>query len=155
MIIWGKAMDRKMSPSKESYLETIKHITEQGVSARVKGIAAELKVSMPSVTETLKVLVKEGLIKHERYGHIELTQEGHKLAAEIDSRHGILYSFFTEVLGVSPERADQDACIIEHVISQETLNRIMQFIDFARNSHKDRKLIAEFHDTKAEKQGCR
>jgi DtxR family Mn-dependent transcriptional regulator len=135
---------RKVSPSKENYLEAIKHITEEGVHARVKDIAACLEVSMPSVTEALKVLAQEGLVKHERYGHIELTAEGYELAVEIDSRHGILYSFFTKVLGVGAMRADKDACIIEHVISAETLNRVGQFVEFIAGSPWKRQLIAEF-----------
>lgn len=135
---------RKVSPSKENYLEAIKHITEEGVHARVKDIATHLEVSMPSVTEALKVLAQEGLIKHERYGHIELTAEGYELAVEIDSRHGILYSFFTKVLGVGAIRADKDACTIEHVISAETLNRVGQFVEFIAGSSWKKQLIAEF-----------
>ncbi|MCD6406608.1 metal-dependent transcriptional regulator, partial [Candidatus Aerophobetes bacterium] len=110
-------MSKKITPSMEAYLETIKKIEEEKKVVRVKGIARRLNVKMPTVTEALRNLSSEGLVKYEKYGHVELTPKGDKIAKEIDFRHRILFSFFTEVLRINADRADEDACKIEHVIS--------------------------------------
>jgi len=133
-------MGRKLTPTMETYLETIKKIGEKKKVVRVKGIAQELRIKMPSVTEALKNLSEEGLIKHEKYGHIELTEEGNKLAEKIDSRHRVLFSFFTEILGIDPQCADEDACRIEHVISAVTMKKLVEFIHFLKNSLEEEKL---------------
>lgn len=131
---------KKLTPTMENYLETIKKIGEKRKVVRVKRIAQELNVKMPSVTEALKNLSEEGLIEHEKYGHIELTEKGNRLAERIDSRHKALFSFFTEILGIDPESADEEACRIEHVISTVTMRRLIQFIHFIKNSLQKEKI---------------
>lgn len=133
-------MEKKLTPTMENYLEVIKKIKEERRVVRVKGIAEKLNVKMPSVTEALENLQQEGLIKHEKYGYIELTEKGSKLAEKIDSRHKILFSFFTEILGIDSRSADKDACKIEHVISTLTLKRLVEFINFLKNSLENEKL---------------
>ncbi len=133
-------MGKKLTPNMENYLEAIKKINEKEKVVRVKGIAEELNVKMPSVTEALENLQQEGLIKHEKYGYIELTEKGSRLAEKIESRHKILFSFFTEILGIDPQSADEDACKIEHVISTVTLKRLLEFINFLKNSLENEKL---------------
>lgn len=131
-------MDKKITPSMETYLETIKKIKEEKKVVRVKGIARRLNVKMSSVSEALRNLSKEGFIKHEKYGYIELTSKGDKIAQEIDSRHKILFSFFTDILGINPDLADEDACKIEHVISQPALERLVKFLDFIKTCYKEK-----------------
>ena len=92
-------MIRRLTPTMEMYLETIKKIGEKKKAVRVKGIAQELKIKMPSVSEALKSLSQKGLIKHERYGYIELTDKGNKLAEKIDFRHRVLFSFLLKFWG--------------------------------------------------------
>ncbi|MBE0479170.1 metal-dependent transcriptional regulator [Candidatus Aerophobetes bacterium] len=126
-------MTKKITPSMEAYLETIKKIEREKKIVRVKGIARRLNVKMPSVTEALQNLSNEGLIKHEKYGYVELTHQGNELAEEMNLRHQALFSFFTEVLGIEPERADDDACKIEHVISEATMKRLVKFVRFIKD----------------------
>ncbi|MBC7189543.1 metal-dependent transcriptional regulator, partial [Candidatus Aerophobetes bacterium] len=59
-------------------------------------------------------------------------------AQEIDLRHKILFSFFSDILGINPDLADEDACKIEHVISQPTLERLVKFLDFIKTCYKEK-----------------
>lgn len=137
-------MTKKITPSMEAYLEIIKKLKDEKELVRVKGIARRLNVKMPSVTEALKNLSEEGLIKHEKYGYIELTARGSQVAEEVDSRHRILFSFLNEVLGIGAERADKDACRIEHVISGITMRRLVKFVHFFKNYWEGENLLKEF-----------
>ncbi|MBQ3943860.1 MAG: DtxR family transcriptional regulator, partial [Elusimicrobia bacterium] len=69
-----------------------------------------------------------GLIIHEKYGYIELTPEGKKIADDIQHKEDVLFHFFTDILGVEKEIALEDACRIEHTISDETLAKLIFFI---------------------------
>ncbi len=113
-----------MTESLEMYLETISLLHERNRVARVTDIAKELGVSKPSVHAALHELERRGLIRHEHYGDVYLSEEGKEASAAIRRRHDLLTSFLREVLGVSPATAEQDACRIEHYLSEETMERI-------------------------------
>ncbi|MDR2509730.1 MAG: metal-dependent transcriptional regulator [Spirochaetaceae bacterium] len=118
----------KMTASQEDYLEMVSFLSEQNESVRVTAIAAELGFSKPSVTAALKLLEEKSLIKHERYGDIQLTEKGRALAAEIRQKHEVLTAFLHEVLGVNKKTAEQDACKMEHVLSDETFTKLKKFV---------------------------
>jgi len=119
-----------LSQSAEDYLEAMLIISlERGV-VRVKDLAAYLQVKAPSVVATTKRLVREGLVRHEHYGYLELTDEGLQIAQEIYTRHKNLFKFLHLVLGVDEKTAERDACQMEHHISPETMERIGQFLEF-------------------------
>lgn len=147
-------MTKKVTPSMEAYLETIKEMEEEKKVVRVKGIARRLKVKMPSVTEALGNLSDEGLVRHEKYGHIELTPTGNEVARKIFSRHQILFSFFTDILGVDSKRADEDACRIEHVISEITLKRLVRFAHFVKSCWGEGDLLENFRNYLTEDKNC-
>jgi DtxR family Mn-dependent transcriptional regulator len=113
-----------MTESLEMYLETISLLHDRTRIARVTDIAKELGVSKPSVHAALHELEKRGLIQHEHYGEVFLSQTGKAASAEIRRRHGLLTAFLRTVVGVSAEIAEQDACRIEHYLSEETMCRI-------------------------------
>lgn len=113
-----------MTESLEMYLETISLLYDRMRIARVTDIASELGVSKPSVHAALHELERRGLILHEHYGEVFLSPEGKEASSAIRRRHGILTAFLCEVVGVSPEIAEQDACRIEHYLSEETMERI-------------------------------
>ena len=123
-----KEMSVQLSPTMENYLEVIRKLSQEGEVVRVKTLARELKVKMPSVSEALKVLRNDGLIAHEKYGYVELTARGSKVAEEIFSRHQVLFAFLTKVLGIDPATANEDACKMEHVISSTTLSKLIGFV---------------------------
>jgi DtxR family Mn-dependent transcriptional regulator len=70
-----------------------------------------------------------GFLKHEKYGPVELTDRGKKRAKEIRRRHRLIKSFLTEVLGVPLETAERDACLMEHAVSADTINRLLLFLE--------------------------
>ena len=123
-------MGRKFyTASLEDYLETI-YLMGSGVKPiRVTDLAERLKIKKSSVSEAILKLSGKGLVKHERYGKIILTSKGRKLAEKIYSKHKALYRFLTEVLGVKPQTAENDACAMEHMLSKETLNKLEEFLN--------------------------
>jgi DtxR family Mn-dependent transcriptional regulator len=112
-----------MTQSLEDYLEMVSFLADEG-AVRVTDIASRLGVSKPSVLTALKVLKEQGLLEHQRYRSVTLTQKGATQAAEIRGRHNFLSSFLQDVVGVSPEIAEQDACKMEHVLSEETITKM-------------------------------
>jgi Mn-dependent DtxR family transcriptional regulator len=116
------------------YLETIGLLREKTRLARVTDIARELGVSKPSVHAALHELERRGLIEHEYYGEVFLSPAGKEVSAEIRRRHGLLSAFLREVVGVSPEIAERDACRIEHYLSKETMDRIAERMEAASQS---------------------
>ncbi|MDR2160435.1 MAG: metal-dependent transcriptional regulator, partial [Treponema sp.] len=81
-------------------------------------------VSKPSVLTALKTLEEQGLLEHERYSNVSLTPQGVIQASEIRDRHDFLTSFLRDTVGVNPETAEKDACKMEHVLSDETLQKL-------------------------------
>ena len=118
----------KLSQSLEDYLEMV-HILclENKGTAHVKDIAERLSVKMPSVNKAMNELKKLDLVIQEPYTGISLSPVGKKTAAKILARHFLLKAMLTK-LGVSEKNANEDACKMEHILSQESLNAIDAFV---------------------------
>ncbi|MBS3918363.1 MAG: DtxR family transcriptional regulator [Deltaproteobacteria bacterium] len=127
-----------LTPSLEDYLEAIWTISLRDKVARVKDIAKSLRVSTPSVVNALNVLLEKNLIKHERYGYIELTDQGALKAKEVDEHHKLLFTLLNEIFGINAGIASKDACKIEHHLSKETIKRIEQFIQFLEEDQEEK-----------------
>jgi DtxR family Mn-dependent transcriptional regulator len=112
-----------MTQSLEDYLEMVSFLSDDG-EVRVTDIAARLNVSKPSVLTALKILEERGLLEHERYRTVSLTRKGSLAAADIRDRHSFLTAFLQDIVGVSPETAEKDACKMEHLLSEETLKKM-------------------------------
>jgi DtxR family Mn-dependent transcriptional regulator len=121
-------MAKEITPTMEDYLEVIGQLGKKDEVVRVKNIARQLNVKMPSVTEALKTLAKNGLIRHEKYGYVELTQKGGRIAEEIYSRHQTLFKFLNQILGIDARAAEEDACKMEHTISSTARKKLIEFI---------------------------
>ncbi len=115
--------------SGEDYLETILILQERTGYVRSIDVANELGYSKPSISRAMGILKENGFITVERDGQIKLTDEGLKRANGVYDRHKLLTKFLHKVLGVSEENSDEDACRIEHVISQETFEKLGAFVD--------------------------
>lgn len=111
--------------SAENYLETILQLSQRHGLVRSIDIANELGFSKPSVSVAMKKLRESGYIAMDKEGYITLLPAGEEVAQRILERHRLLTQFFVR-LGVTPEVADQDACKIEHDISEETFQRIRE-----------------------------
>ena len=113
----------KIQESAENYLETIHMLKQQNGSVRSIDIAHELGFSKPSVSVAMKNLRENGYIVVDDGGQINLTDLGQEIADRMFERHTLLTGWLT-ALGVSPEVAAEDACKIEHVISDESFEAI-------------------------------
>ena len=113
----------KIYQSAEDYLEAILTLREKHGSVRSIDVANDLSVSKPSVSIAMKKLRENGLISMDTDGHITFLPEGEAIARRVYERHELLTRFFTK-LGVPQEIAAADACKVEHVLSQETFDRI-------------------------------
>ena len=124
----------KLSQSLEDYLEMV-HILclENKGTAHVKDIAERLSVKMPSVNKAMNELKKLDLVIQEPYTGISLSPVGKKTAAKILARHFLLKAMLTK-LGVSEKNANEDACKMEHILSQESLNSIDAFVHDEKKS---------------------
>lgn len=113
--------------SGEMYLETIYTLSKQSDFVRSIDICEEMGFSKPSVSRAMKLLKTDGYIEMEATGRITLTQKGLDVATKIYDRHTVLTEFFTK-LGISEETAVDDACKIEHVISEESYLRLRAYM---------------------------
>ena len=127
-----------LSPHMEDYIETIAILSEKNRVVRVKDIASLLKIKMPSVTSALNKLKELGLIDYEKYGFIELTENGNTISNRVLSRHLCLKEFFSRVLNIDDEQSEIEACKIEHHITPETCKRIHKLLIYI-NSEETRK----------------
>ena len=125
-------MGAKLSSTTEDYLETIAILKQKNAVARVRDISSLLKVDRSSVAAAVKKLSENGFVIHERYGYVDLTPEGKRIAAEVSNKHKKLLEFLTEILDIDPVVADQDACKMEHSVSGETLEKMTKFVEFVR-----------------------
>ena len=123
----------KQTASMEDYLETMAMLKEESNSVTVTAISRMMGVKKPSVDWALTKLSEAGLVLHEKYGDVELTAEGAKIAQDVYHRHKILRRFLVDILNVTPEIAEQDACRMEHVLSGASLSRLEKFIEFVLN----------------------
>ena len=117
-----------LTESMEDYLEAIFEIEKQKRVVRVRDVASRLGVTMPSVNGALKNLEAKGLISHEKYEYIELTDEGINQASKISLTHSIIFNFLKDVLGIDEETANADACRIEHDVSQTTIDKLTAYV---------------------------
>lgn len=128
-----------MTQSLEDYLEAIFNLSQvRKEQAQVRDIAKLLGVTMPSVVKAIRELMRLGLVLHEPYAGVELTEKGRRLAKMIQSRHLLLRDFLVS-LGVSPLMADKDACMMEHVVSAETIDKIRLYMSNIVTSIKKKK----------------
>ena len=116
----------KLQESGEMYLETILVLSQRNPVVRSIDISEEMGYSKPSVSRAVGILKENGYITVDAAGHITLTESGAEVANKIYDRHQTLSAFFMR-LGGDEDTAVDDACRIEHVISDETLDAIKAY----------------------------
>ena len=118
-----------MHESGEMYLETILLLKKQNGNVRSIGIARELGFSKPSVSRGVGILKNDGYIIVDSKGYIELTEKGTEKATAVYEKHECLTEFLMHTAKVSKEVAEDDACKIEHIISDEVFEGIKKFLN--------------------------
>ena len=115
----------------EDYLETVLQLekAQNRAGVRITDIAKKLGVTKPSVIRAMKQLNADGYVEQESYGDIYLTEKGRMKASQVYHRHSVLTRFFRDVIGVASEQAEKDACLIEHYISAESMEKLSAFVD--------------------------
>ena len=117
-----------MTQSLEDYLEAVYVLISEDRPAQVRDVAKMLAVKMPSVVKAIHELKKLGLVTQKPYAAIELTVKGARVARHVLNRHTLLRDFLMK-LGVSRKNADKDACLMEHILSAETIDRIRSYTE--------------------------
>jgi Mn-dependent DtxR family transcriptional regulator len=123
----------KVLESAENYLEAILMIREEKGMVRAIDVVNHLGFSKPSVSVAMKHLEIDDFIRRDKDGFIYLTDSGEEIAEMIFERHNLLTDIFVKI-GVDPETAREDACKIEHDLSEETFEQIKR----AYTAHKDK-----------------
>ena len=118
----------------EDYLEEIyiAHLNDKPLKGAE--LARKLSISRASVSEALARLVQKGLIKYNSYEAISLTPSGFEQAKKVYDKHYTIKNFFETVLTISPKEAGENACKIEHIISQNILDKMTKFTQFCNNN---------------------
>jgi len=116
-----------LSRTAENYLRIICETIEKKGFARPSDIAKTLNVSAPTVSEMLDKLGQQGLIIHEKRGSIKLTKKGEKTAESIKNRYHVFLKLF-KMAGVPHSTAYEDACLVEHYVSEKTAKRLEEFV---------------------------
>lgn len=124
----------KIQESAENYLESILILGKRNGSVRSIDIAADLEFSKPSVSVAMKNLRERGCITVDGDGYISLTEKGREIAEGVYERHSLFTEWLT-ALGVDKDIAAEDACRLEHVISDESFQAIKRHVKaFSENS---------------------
>lgn len=116
----------------EDYLEAIYRIMTEHPgenSVRSVDVSEQLGVSKASVNKALTALKEGGFVEQTRYGRVELTETGREYASQVWRRHRMLRAFLTSELGVEPTVANEEACLMEHALSEDTTQRLMDYLE--------------------------
>lgn len=111
--------------SGEMYLESILVLSKKSPNVRAIDLSEYMGFSKPSVSRALSVLKNGGFVTVSEQGYLTLTEDGKAIAEKIYERHTVLTNYLT-LIGVSKETASQDACKMEHVVSDESFNAIKE-----------------------------
>lgn len=111
-----------LSSSLEDYIEAVYMLADKNGETRVIDISRKLGFSKPSVNAAMKNLAEIGLIEHEPYGKITITEAGRAKGSEVLERHILLKDFFMSILSLPEKEAESDACRAEHTLSKQTLD---------------------------------
>ena len=122
-----------LKESGEMYLESIYVLRKSKTDVRSVDIAEHMNYSRASVSRGVGLLKKQGLIEMDGEGYITLTDEGSKTAEKIFERHTVISKMLVSI-GIDEETAAEDACRIEHVISEKTFNGLKAHLEKYENS---------------------
>lgn len=118
-----------LSMAQEDYLEAILMVGGGQAPVRAVDVAEKMGVSKVSVNKAVSVLKEKGLVEQPYYGDITLTDEGLAYGRKVLDRHHALTKFLTYAVGIEPDVAEEEACKMEHAISDDSFAKWLSFID--------------------------
>lgn len=128
----GASRERRLTVANEDYLECMVRIESEigeGTGVRSVDIANQLDVSKASVNKAVAALKSQGLVDQSHYGKVMLTDEGRAIGEAVWYRHRLLRTFLMRELGVPYQRADSEACMMEHALSEDTMDRWLRYLE--------------------------
>ncbi len=134
-----------ISRREEDYLETILNLKKEKETVKTKNIANKLGIKSPSVVEMLEKLNNKNLVDYRKYKGVKLTKKGKSKANSIKYRHETIKDFL-KILNVPDEIANEDACVMEHELHQETVEQIRKLIEFVNEHPRFPKWLKHFED---------
>lgn len=123
-----------LSPTHEMYLKVLYRLQLNNEVGRVRDLAKGLGLLPGTVSAVLKKIEHAGLVIHDRYGTVKLTPAGSRVAECVVRRFEIIKAILIEVLGLSTEAAEVDACTMEHAVSPATVNRMESLLHLVRTA---------------------
>jgi DtxR family Mn-dependent transcriptional regulator len=114
--------------STEEYLEAVYRLEREGPGVTTSGLASELGVAPASVSGMLKKLAAEGYLEHVARGEVTLTRQGLEVAVRVVRRHRLAERLLTDVLGMPWDQVQQEACMLEHAISDTVEERLVAIL---------------------------
>ncbi|SCH73246.1 metal-dependent transcriptional regulator [Enorma massiliensis] len=121
-----------LTMANEDYLECLVRIEqEEGAEDGVRSVdvAKRLNVSKASVNKAVAALKAQGLVDQSHYGKVILTDQGREVGTAVWYRHRLIRTFLVRELGVDFERADSEACMMEHALSEDTMSRWLAYLE--------------------------
>jgi DtxR family Mn-dependent transcriptional regulator len=118
----------------EMYLRTIYELVEEGITPLRARIAERLHQSGPTVSQTVARMERDGLLTVEGDRHLELTDEGLRLATRVMRKHRLAERLLTDVIGLDWELVHAEACRWEHVMSENVERRLVELLDHPTES---------------------
>lgn len=112
--------------SREDYLEAVYRITKENGYCKSIDVAELLSVSRPSVSVALHKLAEEGYVQFDEHKDVKLTEKGRRIARDIFNRHQFFKALLIDA-GVKEDKAEQEACEIEHCVSNDTFRKLKEF----------------------------
>ncbi len=128
--VWKTFAAQEVSHSVAHYLTTIQDLQDAHGYARVSDVARALQLTKGAVSVQLKHLKEKGFVTEDANRFLQLTHLGESVARDVTESRRLLTRFLTQVLGVSEAQAEEDACKIEHLLSQETGARLVALLSF-------------------------
>lgn len=126
--VWKQFEENNITHSAAHHLLAVRELRKSRGYARVTDVARLLNITTGSASTNLKSLKHKGLVQEDDNRFLELTKEGASLAEAVLTRKELFHRFLVEVLHVSPEQAEIDACKTEHLISGETAGKLQKFL---------------------------
>lgn len=147
METWKEFEQNVITHSAAHHLMAISELLHKHGYARVSDVARRLKITRGSASITLKALRERGLVQEDENKFLLLSERGRVLVQTIQSKRLVLIRFFRDILGVEAETAEVDACKVEHLISHETGEKLLAFVQYLFSKKKTSpNLLSEFRN---------